>query len=88
MRSVPHRGSGWVLLAVTNVRDCEQNLLLRTAACVMSVGPTRYRDVVLTSWARRMCDCEGSTRRDGGMRYERRTHPLPRCGTDLMGPQH
>jgi hypothetical protein len=24
----------------------------------LSVGPTRYRDVVLTSWDRRMSDCE------------------------------
>jgi len=36
-------------------------------------GPTRYRVVVLTSWVRHVSVCDG-------------THPLPRGGTDLMGP--
>src|SRR5882762_11931467 len=35
-------------------------------------GPTRYRVVVLTSWVRRVSVCDGD--------------PLPRGGTDLMGP--
>ncbi len=45
MRSVPHRGSGWVLLAISQ------------SSKSLSVGPTRYRDVVLTSWGRGKCDC-------------------------------
>jgi hypothetical protein len=41
MRSVPPRGSGWVSLAL--------------GLCVMS-RPTRYREVVLTSWVRTIGD--------------------------------
>src|ERR1700738_3001235 len=41
MRSVPHRGSGWV----------------RTSRAAHRL-PTRYRDVVLTSWDRGMNDGE------------------------------
>jgi hypothetical protein len=40
MRSVPPRGSGWVALAT--LMGLQQELLL--------AGPTRYREVVLTSW--------------------------------------
>jgi len=57
MRSVPPCGSGWVLLAVPYDADARQEspcwqVLSR---CQWSVEPTRYREVVLTSWDRGMC---------------------------------
>jgi len=47
MRSVPPRGSGWVLVALT--------------PAVIPVGPTRYREVVLTSWDCGMSESERDT---------------------------
>jgi hypothetical protein len=44
MRSVPPRGSGWVLGRELRLVEHERN------------GPTRYRVVVLTSWARSLCE--------------------------------
>ena len=66
MRSVPPRGSGWVRrLAIANFRlathlrskqsSCRQFILTDRQSAISNqqlaiVGPTRYREVVLTSY--------------------------------------
>src|SRR6266850_2210601 len=51
MKSVPPRGSGWVMLRIHWLQDLAKRWLI--AQGLKATEPTRYRVVVLTSWGSR-----------------------------------
>jgi len=60
MRSVPPRGSGWVSrLPITQAVVLMSFMTSFAETGVLASGPTRYREVVLTSWDHRLRDSNG-----------------------------
>ena len=56
LHSVQNRErSEWVLRVTQAGILCNHGMV---GGVEMSIGPTRYRMVVLTSWDRLICDCE------------------------------